>query len=34
VVEEAKSVFVAPEPFDEIERRDYDDTEIVFLRLK
>jgi 16S rRNA (guanine966-N2)-methyltransferase len=33
VVEEAKSVFVAPERFAEIERRDYDDTEIVFLKL-
>lgn len=34
VVEEAKGAFAAPEPFEEIERRDYDDTEIVFLRLK
>ena len=31
VVEEAKGAFDAPEGFDEIERRDYDDTEIVFL---
>jgi 16S rRNA (guanine966-N2)-methyltransferase len=34
VIEEAKGAFVAPEPVDEIERRDYDDTEIVFVRLK
>ena len=33
VVEEAKNAFVTPEGFEEIERRDYDDTEIVFLRL-
>jgi 16S rRNA (guanine966-N2)-methyltransferase len=33
VVEEAKGVFIAPERFEEIERRDYDDTEIVFLKL-
>jgi 16S rRNA (guanine966-N2)-methyltransferase len=33
VVEESKGAFVAPEGFDEIERRDYDDTEIVFLKL-
>ena len=33
VVEETKGVFVAPEGFEEIERRDYDDTEIVFLKL-
>jgi 16S rRNA (guanine966-N2)-methyltransferase len=32
VVEESKAAFVAPEGFEEIERRDYDDTEIVFLR--
>ncbi len=32
VVEESKGAFVAPEGFDEIERRDYDDTEIVFLK--
>jgi 16S rRNA (guanine966-N2)-methyltransferase len=33
VVEEAKGAFVAPEGFEEIERRDYDDTEFVFLKL-
>jgi len=33
VVEEAKGVFAAPDRFEEIERRDYDDTEIVFLKL-
>ena len=33
VVEESKGAFVTPEGFEEIERRDYDDTEIVFLRL-
>jgi 16S rRNA (guanine966-N2)-methyltransferase len=33
IVEEAKGAFATPEGFDEIERRDYDDTEIVFLRL-
>ena len=33
VVEEAKAAgFVAPEGFDELERRAYDDTEFVFLR--
>ena len=32
VVEEASRVFKAPEGFEEIERRDYDDTEFVFLR--
>ena len=32
VVEESKAAFVAPEGFEEIDRRDYDDTEIVFLR--
>ena len=32
VVEEAKGVFAAPAQFEEIERRDYDDTEIVFLK--
>jgi 16S rRNA (guanine966-N2)-methyltransferase len=32
VVEESKGKFVAPEGFEEIERRDYDDTEIVFLK--
>jgi 16S rRNA (guanine966-N2)-methyltransferase len=34
VVEETKGVFVTPEGFEEIERRDYDDTEIAFLRLR
>lgn len=34
VVEEATGAFITPGPFEEIERRDYDDTEIVFLRLK
>jgi 16S rRNA (guanine966-N2)-methyltransferase len=34
VVEEAKnSAFAAPEGFSEIERRSYDDTEFVFLKL-
>jgi 16S rRNA (guanine966-N2)-methyltransferase len=33
VVEEAKGAFVTPEGFEEIERRDYDDTEFVFLKL-
>ena len=33
MVEEATGAFVTPEPFEEIERRDYDDTEIVFLKL-
>ncbi len=33
VVEEAREAgFVAPEGFEELERRDYDDTELVFLR--
>jgi 16S rRNA (guanine966-N2)-methyltransferase len=33
VVEEAKAVqFSAPEGFEELERRAYDDTEFVFLR--
>jgi 16S rRNA (guanine966-N2)-methyltransferase len=32
VVEEAKRAFVTPQSLDEIERRDYDDTEIVFLK--
>jgi len=32
VVEEAKHCFAAPEAFDEIERRAYDDTELIFLR--
>ncbi|HWV52848.1 RsmD family RNA methyltransferase, partial [Pseudorhodoplanes sp.] len=31
VVEETKGAFVAPEGFEEIERRDYDDTEITVL---
>lgn len=35
VVEESKaSAVVAPEGFEELERRAYDDTEFVFLRLK
>jgi 16S rRNA (guanine966-N2)-methyltransferase len=33
VVEEKTGAFVAPQGFTEVERRDYDDTEIVFLRL-
>ncbi len=34
VVEEAaKARFTAPEGFNELERRDYDDTEFIFLRL-
>ena len=33
VVEEAREAgFIAPEGFKELERRDYDDTELVFLR--
>jgi 16S rRNA (guanine966-N2)-methyltransferase len=33
VVEESASVeFVAPEKFEEVERREYDDTQVVFLR--
>jgi 16S rRNA (guanine966-N2)-methyltransferase len=32
VVEEAAGVFSAPEGFEEIERRKYDDTEFIFLR--
>jgi hypothetical protein len=28
------AVFKAPEGYDEIERRAYDDTEFVFLRIK
>ena len=33
VVEEAKAAeFAAPEGFEELERRAYDDTELVFLR--
>src|ERR1700720_952050 len=35
VVEEAKAAaFVVPEAFEEVERRTYDDTEFVFLRLR
>jgi len=35
VVEEATDAgFAAPEGFEELERRDYDDTEFVFLRLR
>jgi 16S rRNA (guanine966-N2)-methyltransferase len=35
VVEEAKAAaFTAPEGFEELERRAYDDTEFVFLRLR
>ena len=34
VVEEAADAgFAAPEGFEELERRDYDDTEFVFLRV-
>jgi 16S rRNA (guanine966-N2)-methyltransferase len=34
-VEEARAAeFVAPEGFEELERRAYDDTEFVFLRAK
>jgi 16S rRNA (guanine966-N2)-methyltransferase len=33
VVEEAKDTFKAPEGFAEIERRTYDDTELIFLRV-
>ncbi|MET0277114.1 MAG: 16S rRNA (guanine(966)-N(2))-methyltransferase RsmD [Pseudorhodoplanes sp.] len=33
MVEDAKSAFKAPDGFEEFERRDYDDTEIVFLKL-
>lgn len=33
IVEEAAGAFRAPEGFEEIERRRYDDSEIVFLRL-
>jgi 16S rRNA (guanine966-N2)-methyltransferase len=32
VVEEAKGAFRTPDGFEEIERRDYDDTEFVFLK--
>ena len=35
VVEEAKDAgFVAPEGFEELERRAYDDTEFTFLKFK
>ncbi len=34
VVEETKGAFQTPDGFNEIERRDYDDTEIVFLNLR
>jgi 16S rRNA (guanine966-N2)-methyltransferase len=34
VVEEEKGAFKAPEGYQELERRDYDDTEFVFLRLR
>jgi 16S rRNA (guanine966-N2)-methyltransferase len=33
VVEEARGAFAAPEGFEELERRTYDDSEITFLRL-
>jgi 16S rRNA (guanine966-N2)-methyltransferase len=33
VVEEARGAFKTPEGYEEIERRDYDDTEFVFLKL-
>jgi len=33
MVEEVKGAFVTPDGFNEIERRAYDDTEIVFLKL-
>ena len=33
MVEEEKGAFQTPDGFNEIERRDYDDTEIVFLNL-
>ena len=32
VVEEKKGAFVAPQGFEELERRAYDETEVVFLR--
>ncbi len=32
VVEEAKGKFSPPAPFAELERRPYDDTELIFLR--
>jgi 16S rRNA (guanine966-N2)-methyltransferase len=34
VIEEVKAAFAAPEGFEELERRVYDDTEFVFLRVK
>ncbi len=34
MVEEAKGAFQTPDGFSEIERRDYDDTEITFLNLR
>jgi 16S rRNA (guanine966-N2)-methyltransferase len=34
VVEEQTGAFKAPEGFEELERRDYDDTQFVFLRLR
>ena len=33
MVEEVKGAFITPDGFSEIERRAYDDTEIVFLKL-
>jgi 16S rRNA (guanine966-N2)-methyltransferase len=33
VVEEAKAAFAAPDGFEELERRAYDDTEFVFLKI-
>jgi 16S rRNA (guanine966-N2)-methyltransferase len=33
VVEETKGAFAAPDRYEEIERRDYDDTDIVFLKV-
>lgn len=34
MVEESKGAFQTPDGFSEIERRDYDDTDIVFLNLR
>lgn len=34
MVEDTKGAFQTPDGFDEIERRDYDDTEIIFLNLR
>ena len=34
VVEEAKAAFAAPDGFEELERRAYDDTEFVFLKFR